>query len=257
MNSKRAFTLLEVLIVVGVLALLFSLLIPGLSSARAQAKRTTCASNIRQLALANTMYAQENKSRCVPGAADFVANLKRWHGSRATTAQPFDSANGPLVPYLGTDRAIRDCPALDDFRTNAGAFERGCGGYGYNNAYIGVQGRAMAGGFTIESDKTGTILERIKNPAETLMFSDTAFASAGLIEYSFAEPRFQPATDFRADPSIHFRHSLQSNIAWSDGHVSPERRTFTWSSGLYEGDPAKLNLGWLGDADNNSLFDLE
>lgn len=255
---RRAFTLIEWLVVIGVIALLLALLIPGLAAARAQARTAVCGSNIRQLVAANTMYAQEHASRCVPGAADHLLNLNRWHGVRSTVAEPFDSARGPLVPYLGSERAIRDCPGFSEFSSQQTvAFERGCGGYGYNNAYIGVQLRAIQGGSVVESDRAGTILERILRPVETLMFADAAFTSSELIEYSFAEPPFHPTNGQRADPSIHFRHRGKASIAWSDGHVSTEKRTFTWSSGLYAGSADRFGLGWFGSTDDNGYFDLE
>ncbi len=84
----------------------------------------------------------------------------------------------------------------------------------------------------------------------------TSAVLSGLIEYSFAEPRFHPQFGSRADPSIHFRHHKNANVAWCDGHVSPQTRTFTWSSGVYEGDPDRCDIGWFGQADDNSLFDL-
>ena len=91
----------------------------------------------------------------------------------------------------------------------------------------------------------------------TVMFADTAFANEVLVEYSFAEPRRFPTFGTRPDPSIHFRHDGQANVAWCDGHVDRHRRTFTYRSGFYTGDPALLGLGWFGQQDDNSLFDLE
>ena len=78
-----------------------------------------------------------------------------------------------------------------------------------------------------------------------------------MIEYSFAEPRFHPQYGSRADPSIHFRHHGTANIAWCDGHVSRKTRTFSWSSGFYAGDPERFNIGWFGETDDNSAFDLQ
>lgn len=90
------------------------------------------------------------------------------------------------------------------------------------------------------------------------MFTDSAFAEKRLIEYSFAEPRFHPSSlAARADPSIHFRHAQRANVAWCDGHVTSERRTYSWSSGIYPGDPDRWGIGWFGETDNNSLFDLQ
>ncbi len=254
-HESAGFSLVELLVAAGIVVILVGVLLPGLSQAREQAKAACCRSNLRQLALANGFYAQESGGVYVPGASDFLSNLHRWHGERSSVYEPFVSSHGPLVRYLGPEGAIRVCPA---FCPDSKGFEAGNGGYGYNNAYIGVQ-TAMdrRGKVIVVNDRAGAAADRVKHPGETALFTDSAFGDGGLIEYSFAEPRFHPSYRSRADPSIHFRHARTANVAWCDGHVSGERRTFTWSSGTYNGDPARLSLGWFGEADDNGLFDLQ
>jgi prepilin-type N-terminal cleavage/methylation domain-containing protein len=60
-SRRAAFTLVELLVVIGIIALLVAILMPALSRSREQALRTQCASNIRQWGIAYHMYANANR----------------------------------------------------------------------------------------------------------------------------------------------------------------------------------------------------
>ncbi|MCK4623837.1 MAG: type II secretion system protein, partial [Phycisphaerae bacterium] len=60
MRQQKAFTLVELLVVVAIIALLVSILLPSLGLAKEAARRVTCSTNLRNLGLAANLYASEN-----------------------------------------------------------------------------------------------------------------------------------------------------------------------------------------------------
>jgi len=271
--TGAAFTLIELLVVMGVLATLTTLLLPALQRARAQARAAVCASNVRQLALANLGYALESGDHFVAGADDLWngAGLHRWHGERDRLDRPFDPRRGRLVRYLADGR-VKHCPERTDFVTGedwSTNFEQGCGGYGYNMLYLGstlwMPNITTFEAYRLAYSRTTTLGEAA-TPEETLMFADCALGKrqGGLtyyIEYSFAEPPFyvvngQPFTAFYMSPSMHFRHSGAAETAWADGHVSRRPIAPFDRLNVYGVRSADLLLGWFAPLDN-SPFDLQ
>ncbi len=116
---KAGFTLVELLVVIGIIALLISILLPSLSRAREQAKRVACASNVRQFCNAMIMAANENKGRLMDvgnrnGQWDDSGNVYR--SDEVQVIHP--AARDALVERYGMIRKAFFCPSNLDMDTD-------------------------------------------------------------------------------------------------------------------------------------------
>src|SRR5262249_41378184 len=96
-STRPAFTLMELLVVLAIIAVLAAIIFPVLAGVRAKGRQASCASNLRQLALANGMYAGDNDGVFAAAAPGFfTGDDRRWFGVRGASGQ-FEPRDGALV----------------------------------------------------------------------------------------------------------------------------------------------------------------
>ena len=96
--SARAFTLLELLVVLAIIGILAALLLPVLARAKLRALQSQCSNNLKQVSLASSMYMSDFHETCL--TYDLTGTGLLWMGR--------------LIDYQGKVDAVRLCPAARD-----------------------------------------------------------------------------------------------------------------------------------------------
>jgi len=210
--QPSGFTLIELLVVMSIISLLMSILLPGLSSAREQAKRMHCGANLKNLTWAWYMYAGDYDGRLCSADTEWNNPGNNW------------VADGPIIPGNntgGTEQAIEEgalwtyVPLLDTYN---------CKTHRSNLLRSYCLSRTMNGKTcNCEHDNINpfTTLGSISRPADKMVFVD-----ADSLE-SWMDGSFCQVADIIAEPpewfsapyrNITARHSDGCNLSFADGH---------------------------------------
>lgn len=251
---RHAFSLIELLVVISVVALLVSLLLPALGSAREAGRRAACLSNQRQIGAAMHAYAVQYRGRypiayywvdaAGQPSATVTANLAAWD-----TIQIGSEARPGLIWPFTADYRVQQCPSFEgNSNTPADKYT----GYNYNTSYIGRGPNEGTWGGMSTAPAT---LESVRQPAATALVGDGGY-NAGANKFMRAPYDLSGLGVI----GIHaggqaFRHDRRTNVVWADGHgavvATPHKRPD--ASALHLSIQGFPRNGFLSEDD--SLYD--
>ncbi len=214
--SRRGFTLIELLVAIAIIAVLAAVLFPVFQRVRENARRASCESNLKQLAVAFTLYTQDNDDT-MPGATDGPQGTSISGGWVFYTAlgsglshAMFDVTRGSVCPYVG-NREVFVCP--DDSIGQANGLS-----YALNSCTVDTSAdiNTVSGtSASIPQPRRGKTLAAFEAPAGEILLAEEA-ADLGY---------WQPASTndgyfslFYGD-SVSVRHTDGSNVSFLDSHV--------------------------------------
>lgn len=249
-RKVAAFTLVELLVVMGIIALLIAILAPALGSARESAKTVACLSNLRQMVVAAHCYAGSYRGS-YPIAYDVqVSPVYTMYAWDFTVSKDFGTSPpavkvtaGLLWEGQGSGK-IQQCPSFEGASNSPGDPYTG---YNYNTSYIGHG----SGESVVRPAK----MTDVKRPARCALFGDGQWSGGAnkFMRAPWANPGDANFTA-RAAGTQGYRHRGKTNVAFCDGHAESfgERHTNTYAS---ERENIGADTGFLSA--DNSMYQLQ
>ncbi len=238
--QTRAFTLLEVLIVISILTLLIAILLPSLTGAREQAKRLACLSNQRQIAVAMQTYAMDFADTFpIAQYIDMAGGAFVAWDTRTPFSDP-DHATPGLIWEYADGGAVQQCPSYDGPSLTSGDVYTG---FNYNTTYIG---RGQGESDFLSMTEAPARTTQIRSASRAALVGDGGW-SAGANKFMRA-----PLDGGVSEQTAHagaqaLRHAKSTNVVHVDGHGATQSALFT------KPDAAPQSLDLLGWPANGFL----
>jgi prepilin-type processing-associated H-X9-DG protein/prepilin-type N-terminal cleavage/methylation domain-containing protein len=273
----HAFTLVELLVVIGIIALLISVLLPALSKARQAGQAVKCLSNLRQINIAMTLFAQANRGALpqvgtgsVTGTEPFdidgvttqvnVLWFGGFYNGNADTGT-FYAPAAMLAPYWGT-ADVGGCPASDDVRDLS---RKGYGpvDYAYNSIFARHKEWSAAPIGPPNRNGLGVKLSAIRRSSEKAVVWDSMRVNAGVMQRTpFGYPSTGNVFTGGAEPNFQGRHNGLGNVGWADGHASAVAPYYfdALPGGPNPADAKRLRIGYIdsdGDMTTNENYGMD
>ena len=276
-TRRNAFTLVELLVVIGIIALLVGILMPALTKARQQAQATQCLSNLRQLNQAMLMFANVNRGHLPqtggprandkePTVIDGVTQnvMVRWFGGLYGSPQKFHPQSGLLYEYLGTAE-VGGCPTFMELAEYLRP-QYGPVCYAYNSI-LGRHAEWVGPAWGVPRDRSGGVkLTRVRNASEKALLWDAIRINGGELDrtpWGYPTTGANTAPNNKHEPNFHGRHGDYGNVAWADGHCSNFAPYYfdSFNNGALDpGQHKQLHVGVIdrdGDQTTDEMYRVE
>jgi prepilin-type N-terminal cleavage/methylation domain-containing protein/prepilin-type processing-associated H-X9-DG protein len=220
--KTHAFTLVELLVVIGIIAVLISILLPSLGKAREHANTVKCMSNLRQVYLATELYASKFNGYTMPSTAGTgSAREYNWWGINVLGAafgvrRVDDSSAGQIATVEAIARMI-DCPSLQRDKDPAISFSAD---FTYNGNLGDFRAHDKANGSYATYKEWAFFKKRVNVPGNVIVALDAAAQIAddddrfeSLANLTTASPPGRPL------PRAGRPHSGMANVLFHDGGV--------------------------------------
>lgn len=214
-RPASAFTLVELLVVIGVIALLIAMLMPALKRAREQALAVQCLSNLHQIGHALQMYLNGEGGKSIPQDMSY-RTLPPPHGLDGVDWTEFlvgnDNVGGEIVrQYMPAKSKAFSCPAMNPVSP---------GKYGmlHSQASDPVLISTSTPG-EIPWNFRGTRWSRIRRPADFGLVFDTTGNNAQIKFWTGGGGWWPDRYNNQSDPKIYMAHRKRANGLFADWHA--------------------------------------
>ncbi len=219
-SRRKAFSLIELLVVLGTIALLLGLMLPALSGVRSSGRTALCISNLRQMAIAAQRYALEY--RYYPPAIRYenegTVTKIAWDWITTTDGQLISP--GPLWSFTDDPGRVQQCPEYHGTTNTADPYT----GYNYNTTYVGGESPPFQWGW--DDFEPGVRYSACRWTGRVAVFGDGGRA-VGTNKYMRAPMNSEGwALYVVYSGGQAFRHQMATIVAYLDGHVAPARNPF-------------------------------